>query len=201
MGMIKVSVALGLRLSLTNVLFVPNSKICLLSVLSLNRSGNYVTHFDSTSCWVTNYGGAMIIRGTLSPNRRLYIVSLASASMTHIPLKPSALYATCTPDVETWHHHLRHCNVRSIVELARKGAAEGMAIDLASAPPKCTHCILRKQTCSHVPKIQEGLRATERLERVYVDLCGPIACVSRSGRLYAMNIIDDFSGFIWSLPL
>jgi len=141
MGTIEVSVASGLCLSLMNVLFVPNSKIHLLSVLSLNHGGNYVTHFDRTSCWVTNHGGATIIRGTLSPNHHLYIVSLASASVTHIPLKPSALYATCTPDVETWHHHLRHCNVRSIVELARKGAAEGMAIDLASAPPKYTHCI------------------------------------------------------------
>ena len=26
-------------------------------------------------------------------------------------------------------------------------------------------------------------------------------CVSRSGRLYAMHIINDFSGYVWSLPL
>jgi hypothetical protein len=59
MGTIEVCMASGLRLSLTNILFVPNSKIRLLSVSSLNRSGNYVTHLDSMSCWVTNRSGAM----------------------------------------------------------------------------------------------------------------------------------------------
>ena len=79
--------------------------------------------------------------------------------------------------------------------MAHKGAAEGMTVDLASAPPKCTHCVLRKQMCSHVSKMQEGLRAVEQLEKVYVDLCRPMACVLHSGHLYAMHIIDDFSSY------
>jgi transposase InsO family protein len=52
-----------------------------------------------------------------------------------------------------------------------------------------------------VPKIWEGLKATERLGRVFVDLCGPMPTVSCSGCLYSMHIIDDFSSYIWSLPL
>jgi len=110
-GTIDVCIASGLKLSLMNVLFVPNSTIRLLLVSSLNRSGNYVTHFDSNTCWVTNRSGATIICGMLSPNRQLYTVSLASASVTHVPHSPSALYAAQTPDVEMWHCHLRHCNV------------------------------------------------------------------------------------------
>jgi len=201
MGTIKVSIASGLHLSLTNVLFVPNSKIRLLSVASLNRSGNYVTHFDSTSCWVTNHSSATIIRGTLSFRHHLYCVSLPSASVTHLPQRPSALYTSRTPDVETWHHCLGHCSVRLIIDMACKEAVEGMSIDLSCAPPKCTHCVLGKQTRSPVPKIREGLKATTRLKRVFVDLCGLMPCVSHSGRLYTMNVIDDFSGYIWSLPL
>jgi transposase InsO family protein len=194
-------VASGLRLSLTNVLYVPNSKIRLLSVSSLNRSGNYVTHFDSSSCWVTNRSGATIIRGALSSKRQLYTVTLTSASVTHVPRSPTALYASRTPDVETWHRRLGHCNVRSIIEMARKEAVEGMTIDLSSTPAKCTHCVLGKQTRSPVPKIREGPKATERLGRVFVDLCGPMPTVSRSGRLYSMHVIDDFSSYVWSLPL
>jgi hypothetical protein len=110
MGTIEVVIASSLKLSLTNVLFVPDATIRLLSVSSLNHSGNYVTHFDASSCWVTNHSGATTIRGTLSCNCQLYGVSLASTSITHIPLSPSALYATQTPDVETWHRHLEHCN-------------------------------------------------------------------------------------------
>ncbi len=80
MGTIEVTMAMGLHLSLTNVLFVPNSKIRLLSVSSLNRSGNYVTHFDSTSCWVTNRSGATIIRGALRMPTTLFM-SASQASV------------------------------------------------------------------------------------------------------------------------
>ena len=146
MGTIEVSVASGLQLSLTNVLYVPNSKICLLLVSSLNRSGNYVTHFDSSSCWVTNHSSTTIIRGALSSKRQLYMVTLTSVSVTHIPRSPTTLHASRTPDVETWHRCLGHCNVRSIIEMARKEAVEGMTIDLSSTPAKCTHCVLGKQT-------------------------------------------------------
>jgi Integrase core domain len=40
-----------------------------------------------------------------------------------------------------------------------------------------------------------------RLERVYVDLSGPYSVPSRSGHKYCMNIVDDFSSFIWCIPL
>src|SRR5713101_1643307 len=129
------------------------------------------------------------------------MVALTSASVTRSPYSPTALYASCTPDVETWHCCLGHCNVRSIGEMAHKEAAEGMTIDLSSTPPKCTHCVLGKQTRSPVPKIREGPKAVGKLEKVYVDLCGPMPCVSVSGHLYAMHIINDFSGYVWSLPL
>lgn len=85
--------------------------------------------------------------------------------------------------------------------MARSQSVEGMPIDLSAAPPKCDNCILGKQTRTPVPKVREGLRATRRLERVHVDLCGPMSILSRSGRLYSMNIVDDYSGYVWSLPL
>ena len=153
---------------------------------------------------MTNYSRATratIIKGTLSPNCCLYTVSLTSTSVTYIPQSPSALYAAHMPDVKTWHHCLGHCNMQSIVDMACRGVTKGMAIDLTSTPPKCIHCVLGKQMCLHIPKIQKGLRAVGRLERVYVDLYRPMPYVLCSGCLYAMHVIDDFLGYIWSLPL
>jgi hypothetical protein len=68
-------------------------------------------------------------------------------------------------------------------------------------PPCCNHCILGKQTHLSVPNVQEGNKASCPLERVFVDLCGPMLCRSRSNCLYSMNLIDDFSSYAWSLPL
>lgn len=39
------------------------------------------------------------------------------------------------------------------------------------------------------------------LEQVFVDLTGPMSVASRAGNVYSMNIIDDFSGYVWLLPL
>lgn len=34
-----------------------------------------------------------------------------------------------------------------------------------------------------------------------MDLCGPMSTTSKSGNSYSMNIIDNFSSYVWSLPL
>jgi hypothetical protein len=201
MGSIEICVASGTKVSLSNVLFIPSSTVRLMSVSALNRSGNYTSHFDSNTCWVTNRSGATILRGAISGTRSLYTVNLQSARVARSPTVPTALYTDRKPDIETWHRRLGHVNVRSIVDMARGGAVEGMAVDLLCLPPKCTHCVLGKQTQSPVPKVREGPKASHPLERVYVDLCGPMPSSSRSGHLYSMNVIDDFSSYVWSLPL
>ena len=85
--------------------------------------------------------------------------------------------------------------------MAKKGMTQGMPIDLSLLPPDCNHCALGKQTHSTIPKIREGPKADRHLGRVYADLCGPMPVASHTGCVYAMNIIDDFSGYVWSIPL
>ena len=70
--------------------------------------------------------------------------------------------------------------------------------------PKCDSCILGQQTETPVPKVHqegEGHRAMQRLEKIWVDLTGTHAVPSRTGNLYIMNIVDDFTSFPWSIPL
>ena len=111
------------------------------------------------------------------------------------------MYASRIPNIETWHCRLGHCNTRTIIDMARSCIVKGMKVDLSILPPKCDLCILSKQTRSPVPSVREGNKAVKPLERVFVDLCGPMPVKSRSGRLYSMNLIDDFSSYVWSLPL
>ena len=85
--------------------------------------------------------------------------------------------------------------------MARKKLIKGMTIVLSSSPPTCDPCILGKQMRSPVPKKQKQTRAHMRLQKVYIDLCGPMPAMSRSGHHYSMNIIDDYFGYVWTLPL
>jgi hypothetical protein len=54
----------------------------------------------------------------------------------------SSFFAVCTPNVETWHCRLGHCNFYTVVSMARSNVVEGMLIDLSSTPPKCDHCVI-----------------------------------------------------------
>ena len=129
-GTIDITISVGHKITLENVLFAPASKVQLISVLSLNCSGCYTSHFSDDSFWLMNSSGPTILHSSVHENCCLYALSLLKACMTHRPTPAShlvsstdngpttVLYATCTPDIETWHRHLGHCNFGAIVNMA-----------------------------------------------------------------------------------
>ena len=207
-GTIDLCTKSGSRITLNHILFVPNSTVRLISVFSLNNDRRNACYFDAKTCSVLDSSGNTLLKGCAWVQRRLYILNCTpqivtaniSANIAN-NTSSSAFYTARTPDLETWHRRLGHCSNCTIINMACQGVVEGMPIDLSSAPATCDHCILGKQMKSHVPKMCEGRRATKRLERVFVDLCGPMPCVSKYRHLYSMNVIDDFSSYVWSLPL
>ena len=50
MGDIELCIANGHMLKLTNVLYISESSVCLIFILTLNKSADYTTHFNSTGC-------------------------------------------------------------------------------------------------------------------------------------------------------
>ena len=207
---IKIRAKSGKQITLNHVLFIPNSTVRLISVFSLNNDRQRACYFDSKSCFIIDSSGYIVISGQAWVSRRLYTLDCTSQKSVLTPntcanvagsTPPAILYATRTPDLEMWHRRLGHCSNQTIIDMARHGIVEGMPIDLSYAPATCDHCILGKQTRSHVPRMCEGRQATKRLERVFIDLCGPMPYVSKYGHLYSMNVINDFSSYVWSLPL
>lgn len=202
MGTIFLASSTG-TLALHNAFYVPHSAVRLISVYLLGNNG-YSAHFHPRDgyCFISSAQNTIIARGKALPNRKLFVLSDFSVQFPDSPSTSlSAHYASRSPDIDTWHKRLGHCGSRTVLDMARSKVVEGMPLDTSSTPSKCEHCILGKQTRSSVPRVREGARATKALERIYVDLCGPMSIPSRSGRLYSMNIIDDYSSFVWSLPL
>jgi len=131
-GSVDISMATGHKLTLHNVLYIPSSDVRLVSVHALNFAGNFASHFDTASCWVTDRSGATIARGDILPGRNLYYFpSISTPSISSAAASPSAHLARPVPNVETWHRRLGHCNPRTIIEMARSGVVEGMHIDLS----------------------------------------------------------------------
>ena len=198
-GDIKIRVSKDTTLLLKDSLYILEATVRLISVSSITRDSNVLVHFDSQSCWITNNPSTITLaHGTLVPNKSLYALTTYASQHEH------AYSLTYSPDLNTWHKRLGHANFQAVVTMAKKGIFVGMPSSFHDKPPKCDSCILGKQTKTPIPKTREigkGHRATRRLEKVWVDLTGPMAVQSRTGNNYIMNIVDDFTNHPWSIPL
>jgi hypothetical protein len=183
----------GTILKLVDVLYIPQAALRLISVGRLPNEGLEST-FNKTSCIIRNKPGRMIARGTRR-GRELYSFDGSPRAIKQ------ACIARSTPNLQTWHRRLSHVNYASIITMAKNRLASGMPIDLSSLPPICEHCVVGKQTKTPVPKIREGERARERLEKVHSDITGPEDVNTKAGEKYMLNFIDDASGMSWIYPL
>ena len=194
------------KLILHDAFYVSHALARLISIwLLLNPASKIRYHalFHPNHVLIADESNKVLAHGIANSDHHLYFLTDFSP---HVPPSlsspaPSAHYTSCPPDLDSWHKHLSHCGIQTIIDMARSLGPKVMPIDLSHSTSKCAACILGKQTHSSVPKIREGPKAKVQLERIYIDLCGPMSVASRSGRLFSINVIDDYSGFMWSLPL
>ncbi|KAJ9543955.1 hypothetical protein OSB04_023662 [Centaurea solstitialis] len=89
-----------------------------------------------------------------------------------------------------WHCRLGHINKKR-VELLLKGGFLG-SFDYKPFD-NCESCLSGKMTKQHFNK--ENERATDLLEIIHTDVCGPFSYVARGGYRYFITFTDDFSRY------
>ena len=116
-GKIRLHLAKGIVITLDPALYVPEAAVQLMSVYVLGSGPQkLVSHFDGDGCWLINRSGVTVASGSLSNlGKHLYTIDMGS------PLVEHSFIASRVPDLETWHRHLGHANLRSIVEMSDKG--------------------------------------------------------------------------------
>ena len=48
---------------------------------------------------------------------------------------------------------------------------------------------------------EEGHRAMQRLQIIWIDLAGPMSVQSHTGNKYIMDLVDNYTNMPWSIPL
>jgi len=99
--------------------------------------------------------------------------------------------------LELWHRRLGHLNIKGVHAL--QNMVSGMNLGNMPCPTSsflCEGCIEGKQHCKPFPS-DGGMRATEPLEIVHSDVCGPMRTTSLGGARYFLTYIDDFSRKVW----
>jgi hypothetical protein len=135
-GKIIVKIGKGRKLTLVDVLHVPQASLHLISFGRL-ADGGVSSLFNKKRC--------SLMCGSKTIATRTHTgISLYSLNESHHHIIERTNIARTAPDLETWHKRLGHINYASIIEMADKQLATGMPTNLSTLPAICKSCVLGK---------------------------------------------------------
>ena len=87
-----------------------------------------------------------------------------------------------------WHCRLGHIGVKRMKKIHDDGLLESLDYESVDA---CEPCLMGKMTKTLFYGTME--RATDLLEIIHTDVCGPMSVEARGGYRYFLTFIDDLS--------
>ena len=166
-------------LVLEDALHVPDYGYNLLSVTSATDKGHDVL-------LSSQQGSFRLTSGDLIPlvkDKNLYLLECRKE-----PENPVCNASVKGLDGSLWHRRLGHLNMQDV----RSTLGE----EISNPTGQCDVCPLAKITKCSVPSgVSSYSRATQPLQRVFSDVCGPMRTLSLSGSRFVVSFIDDFSRF------
>ena len=185
------------RITVRNVLFVPSLGVNLLSVSAIVHAGMRV-RFTKSGCSIRTSRNKLIVQAVAHNN--IYSVYAA-------PQPSVAAYSVTsgTSEALSWvtiHARMGHLNPRAMQTMLDKGMALGITLPSAGSPTdidQCAGCLAGKSHRQPFPA-QATHRATQPLQLVHSDICGPIQTGSGdkdNSKRYIITFIDDYSRFTW----
>lgn len=160
-----------------NALCVPNLTTNLLSVSQLIKKGNRVI-FSQRDCQIYNSTGELIATADLEES--VYKLNIVKSENNKCFLASAS----------TWHRRLGHVNYADLKKL-NDGAVQGITCKDKVVKQDCVVCCEGKQ--SRPPFNHQGTRATDILEVIHGDVCGPMEEMSIGGSKYFLILEDDYT--------
>ena len=124
------------------------------------------------------------------------IVRWISIVVIHIIiiLKPKDAKLIMIVQLILWHCRLGHIGVKRMKKLHADGILESLDYESLDA---CKPCLMGKMTKTPISRTME--RATDLLEIIHTDVCGPMSVDAHGGHHYFLTFTDDLSryGYIY----
>ncbi|KAK9672915.1 hypothetical protein RND81_12G134500 [Saponaria officinalis] len=171
-GTFRLLLRTGLYLDLEDTFVVPSFRRNLISVSLLDKSG-YSCSLENKR-FILSLNSNIVVTGSLCGFNNLYMLdNVASYS-----------------ENRTWKHvRLGHVSKERIQRLVSNDILD--SVDFTDFDI-CVSCIKGKQT--KVKRLGAN-RATDVLELIHTDICGPFPTASWNGQRYFISFIDDYSRF------
>ena len=176
----------GEEIVFSDVYFIPTLCNNIISLGQFSENG-YKVVLSGSFLWVHDKQGRLLMKVKRSTNR-LYKIVLESS-------KPTCLMSKIEETTWLWHTRLGHVNFNAMRLLSEKKMVQGVP---GMVQPKnvCMGCLMSKQVRGSFPSHTDFL-ATQELELIHADLCGPIAPATKAGKKYFLLLVDDFSKMMW----
>ena len=164
---------------------------------SLRRNLVYVPVLD-TSGYCCSFGNGKVIlyqnsnlvgSGSLLRYNNLYFLDTIASFNESLHVSTVGIKRKLTSENSSslWHKRLGHISKRRIERLVSDGILD--PLDFMDFDT-CVNCIKGKQT--DVRRLGAN-RASNVLELIHTDICGPFPKASWNGQIYFITFIDDFS--------
>ena len=97
-----------------------------------------------------------------------------------------------------WHRQLGHASFKTVIVLARSGASGIVISDIPAkipGPDACIACVAANSV--HLPHKEGRKRSSRYLERVHLDIAGPMPVRPVGVREYVYVIVDDYTRAVY----
>ncbi|KAL9429389.1 hypothetical protein AB3S75_031241 [Citrus x aurantiifolia] len=177
----------------SEVYYVPELRNNLLSIGQLQERGlAIVIQHGKLKMYHPEKG--LIVTTDMTTNR-MFMMIASFLPQRAITQTSSCLYTRTQDMAHLWHCRYGHLSYKGLRTLQYKKMVEG--IPHFDAPSRvCEGCLTGKQNRDTIPR-KSNWRATEKLQLIHADLCGPIYPISNSKKRYLLCFIDDFSRKAW----
>lgn len=168
------------RITLKDVLYVPDLGVSLLSVGAIVKNG-YDVEFKGDTCRINNSAGKLV----LSVEGRNGMFKLVEANR-----KEDAGH--CYLSGMNWHRKLGHVNVNTLKLMTK--AVDGIKLNSTNGVEECKVCVKGKQTVQTCKKSEIKTVGINQL--IHSDVMGPMRVKSIGGSVYALVFVDDYSRLV-----
>ena len=188
-GMLPLHLPSLLVLDLNNCYLVPALSMNIISGSCLMRDGySFKSENNGCSIYMSNifYGHTPLMSG-------IFLLHLDSSD-THIHSIEAKRYKFNNDSAYLWQHRLGHIGVKRMKKLHADGILESLDYESLDA---CEPCLMDMMTKTLFSGTME--RATDLLEIIHTDVCGPMSVKAHGKYRYFLTFTDDLSryGYIY----
>jgi hypothetical protein len=178
----------GIVFIITYVFYVSNMKNNLLSINQLQEKG-MVVFIQHGKCKIFHSEKGLIIETEITHNRILTVIARCS------PKEQQCFSSLTTDQVTLWHCRYGHVSWNGLRILQQKNMVKGLP-QFKGSQKVCEDCLVGRQHRDPFPS-KSIWRASNILQLVHADICGPINPSSNNKKRYLLAFINDFSRKIW----